>query len=76
MFDTYRAIAITMLWDGVALLVLLAVPSLARVPVIEGKFAMATSTALLFEGGFAGAIFFVVVRLGEHFGWHRWQQPA
>ena len=75
-FDIYRAIAVALLWDATALVVMLAVPALARVPVVDGTFTMATSTAFMFEGGLVGVLFFLTVRLGEYCGLHRWQQPA
>ena len=75
-FDVYRAVAVAMLWDATALAVMLAVPELARVPVVDGTFTMATATAFMFEGGLVGVLFFLAVRLGEYCGWHRWQQPA
>ena len=74
-FALYRALTLAFLWCALAMSSLWLSPAMARQPIIEGTFAMATSTALLFEGGMVAAIFFVTVRLGDFFGYHRWQQP-
>ena len=74
-FDFYRATAAWCLWWCGVSTILILDPTIGAMTLAQGRYTVASGTALLFLGHLVAAGLFVCSRLRELIGWHEWQRP-